>query len=138
MTEGHLSQALLLESTTEYDRAGKKYYEAEYKTVRHNAEIKRVWVVDQEAGFRDIPIYEDRDVRKICRELNCGLDLTNMTDKEINEHHMQTKHTGWRYIAYPMQVGTIKVSVSEQGHYENKVIKEAYDEQVLVRPAGWY
>ena len=134
MTEGHLSQALLLESKAEYDRAGKKYYEAEYKTVRHNAEIKRVWVVDQEAGFRDIPIYEDRDVRKICRELNCGLDLTNMTDKEINEH----KHPDWRYIAYPMQVGTIKVSVSEQGHYENKIIKEAYDEQVLVRPAGWY
>lgn len=138
MTEGHLSQALLLESTTEYDRADKKYYEAEYKTVRHNAEIKRVWVVDQEAGYRDIPIYEDRDVRKICRELDCGLDLTNMTDKEINEHHMQTKHSRWRYIAYPMQVGTIKVSVSEQGHYENKVIKEAYNEQVLVRPAGWY
>ncbi len=133
---GWYSEAL--ESTTEYDRAGKKYYEAEYKTVRHNAEIKRVWVVDQEAGYRDIPIYEDRDVRKVCRGLNCGLDLTNMTDKEINEHHMQTKHTGWRYIAYPMQVGTIKVSVSEQGHYENKVIKEAYNEQVLVRPAGWY
>ena len=37
-----------------------------------------------------------------------------------------------------IQSGTKTVEVPEQGHWETKIIKEAWTEKVLVKEAGYY
>lgn len=126
-------------STSKDEHAGKKYYEAEYKTVHHGAETDDVWVVDQEAYSYEEPVYKDVDAL-ICSGCGCRVDM--MSEKEWIAHSDQHIDNGERGGYYSdvirVQVGTETVNVPEKGHYETRVIKEAYDEQVLVRPAGWY
>lgn len=117
----------------------KTYHEAEYKTVHHPAETEKVWVVDKEAYSYEEPVYESHD-RTICND--CGADLTDMSDSEATHHcgnHLLNGGKGsYRNEWVDIQVGTKTVNVPEEGHYETRVVKEAWDEQVLVREAGWY
>ena len=115
----------------------KVWHEAEYKTVHHPAETKKVWVVDQEGYTYEEPIYEEHD-RTICND--CGADIT---DFSVLKPHLiaEVKNGGtgsyrneWREV----QVGTKTITVEEKGHWENQVVKEAWDEQVLIREAGYY
>ena len=74
--------------------------------------------------------------RTICN--TCGADITeNVGDHGYN--HMingenASYHDEWREV----QVGTKKVTVPEEGHYETQTVKEAWTEKVLVREAGYY
>ena len=117
----------------------KTYHEAEYKTVHHPAETKteKVWVVDKEAYTYEKPVYEKQG-RYICND--CGMDMTDMSDDDFDEHLINKPHGSWHVDSIDVQVGTETVEVPEEGHYETKttVVKEAWDEQVLVREAGWY
>ncbi|MDD5795488.1 MAG: hypothetical protein PUD24_00940, partial [Oscillospiraceae bacterium] len=117
----------------------KTYHEAEYKTVHHPAETKteKVWVVDKEAYTYEKPIYEMHD-RTLCND--CNMDMTDMTAQERGLHLINEPHGSYRNEYIEIQVGTETVEVPEEGHYETKttVVKEAWDEQVLVREAGWY
>ena len=139
MTEGHLSQALLLESKAEYDRAGKKYYEAEYKTVRHNAEIKRVWVVDQEAYSYEEPVYKDEFV-DICK--GCGCRVDTMTNDEMIAHSKQ--HTrigepsGYYSALIKVEDGTRTEQAPAVTHTDKKLIKPESNKRILVKESGWY
>ena len=45
---------------------------------------------------------------------------------------------GWYTAQEEVQVGTRTVNVPEQSHMETVVVKEAWEEKVLVREAGWY
>ena len=115
----------------------KTWHEAEYKTVHHDAVTEQRYVVDEEAYTYEEPVYEKRGVY-ICND--CGMDVT---DNAVRKQHMMWEglnggkgsyHTESRQV----QVGTKTVEVPEKGHYETVVVQEAYDEQVLVREAGWY
>ena len=117
----------------------KTYHEAEYKTVHHPAETKteKVWVVDKEAYTYEKPVYENLP-RTLCND--CNMDMTDMTPQEKRLHLHEEPHGSYRCEYIDVQVGTETVEVPEEGHYETKttVVKEAWDEQVLVREAGWY
>lgn len=115
----------------------KTWHEAEYKTVHHDAVTEQRYVVDEEAYTYEEPVYEKRGVY-ICND--CGMDVT---DNAVRKQHMMWEglnggkgsyHTESRQV----QVCTKTVEVPEKGHYETVVVQEAYDEQVLVREAGWY
>ena len=63
-----------------------------------------------------------------------------MTEDEIaahgHNHMINNENDGW-YTA-TVRVGTQTITVPEEGHWETKVIKEAWTEKVLVKEAGWY
>lgn len=124
-------------TTTNNTTPSKVWHEAEYKTVHHPAETKKVWVVDQEGYTYEEPIYEEHD-RTICND--CGADIT---DFSVLKPHLiaEVKNGGtgsyrneWREV----QVGTKTITVEEKGHWETQVVKEAWDEQVLIKEAGYY
>lgn len=113
----------------------KVWHEAEYKTVHHPAETKKVWVVDQEGYTYEEPIYEEHG-RTICN--NCEIDITENCMAHMKEHALNRESASYRSETREIQVGTKTVTVEEKGHWETQIVKEAWDEQVLVREAGYY
>ena len=114
----------------------KKWHEAQYEYIRHPAETKQVWVVDQEAYTYEKPVYEEVE-RAICN--NCGADITDCLDEHMIEHALNgTGKYGYRGEWVEMQVGTETVTVPEKGHWETQVVKEAWTEKKLIREAGYY
>lgn len=113
----------------------KVWHEAEYKTVHHPAETKKVWVVDQEGYTYEEPVYEEHGVT-LCN--TCGANITSNLSQHGKSHMLNGEnfsyHDEWREI----QVGTKTITVEEKGHWENQVVKEAWDEQVLIKEAGYY
>ena len=112
----------------------KTWHEAEYKTVHHGAVTEQRYVVDEEAYTYEEPVYETKRVN-VCND--CGADITGNEEHIFDEVERGGKgsyHSEKRQV----QVGTKTVEVPEKGHYETVVVQEAYDEQVLVREAGWY
>ncbi|MGN0454659.1 MAG: hypothetical protein ACI4G1_05735, partial [Ruminococcus sp.] len=117
----------------------KTWHEAEYKTVHHDAVTEQRYVVDEEAYTYEEPVYEEHGVW-VCND--CGITSEGMSDTEWCHHIGNEALSGGKgsYHTEPrkVQVGTKTVEVPEKGHYETVVVQEAYDEQVLVREAGWY
>lgn len=113
----------------------KTWHEAVYKTVNHPAEIKKVWVVDKKAYSYEEPVYEMHD-RTICN--NCGADITDNVGDHMYNHLVNGEKKGYHNEWVEVQVGTKTVNVPEEGHWETKVIKEAWTEKVLVKEAGYY
>ena len=112
----------------------KTWHEAVYKDVNHPAETKQVWVVDQEAYTYEEPVYE-RQGRTICNV--CGEDMTDNLNHEY-QHLLNDEGSGYHVEWKNVQVGTKTITVPEEGHYETKIIKEAWTEKVLVKEAGYY
>lgn len=112
------------------------WHEAVYKTVHHDAVTERVWVVDKAEYTYEEPIYDEVGVA-ICND--CGADITNA---DIGEHCVEHAENGGRGSYHvdviKKQVGTKTVEEPEQGHYETKIVTQSYDEQVLVKEAGYY
>ena len=121
--------------------AGKTWHEAVYEYIDHPVGTEQVWVVDQEATSYEEPIYEWKTC-SICK--GCGIDVGNdvMTrDERLGHmvmHHDNGEPTGYYDEQRQIQVGTKTVEVPEKGHYEEKVVKEAYTEKKPVKEAGWY
>ena len=115
--------------------SSKVWHEAVYKTVNHPAETKKVWVVDKAAYTYEEPIYEEQG-RYICNE--CGADITNTIDDHIYNHMINKENGSYRVDTVNVQVGTKTVEVPEKGHWETKVVKEAWTEKVIVKEAGYY
>lgn len=113
----------------------KVWHEAEYKTVHHPAETKKVWVVDQEGYTYEEPIYEEHD-RTICNY--CETDITDNCMEHLKQHAKDRIPASYRNQWIEIQVGTKTITVEEKGHWETQVIKEAWDEQVLIKEAGYY
>lgn len=109
--------------------SSKVWHEAVYKTVNHPAETKKVWVVDKESYTYEEPVYEKQG-RAICQK--CGADITDNID------HIFDCNSSYRVDTVKVQVGTKTITVPEEGHWETKVIKEAWTEKVLVKEAGYY
>ena len=126
--------------STSVGGSGKTYHEAVYKTVHHDAEYEDVYVVDQEAYSYEEPVYEKR-VYTVCHV--CGAEFdTSYSGSEFWEHDYQHQYagegSGYHNDIRKVQVGTNTVNVPEEGHYEKKLVKAAWDEKVLVKEAGWY
>ncbi len=110
----------------------KTWHEAVYKDVNHPAETKQVWVVDQEAYTYEEPVYEWK-YRTICNW--CGADITD----DVRGHgYNYPEHGNYHSEKVQVQVGTKTITVPEEGHYETRVVKEAWTEKVLVKEAGYY
>ena len=109
---------------------GKTWHEAIYEEVYHPAETTQEWV----PYYIDAPIYEYHEA-SICN--TCGADITNNLD-HIFEHMKNGENGSYRCETVKEIVGYEKVEVPELGHYETKVINEAYTEKRLVQEAGWY
>ncbi len=123
-------------TTTADPHAGKTWHEAEYKEVYHPAETEKVWIVDVPADTWQRPIYGERYGVTICN--TCGADITDCLDEHMHYHFENGEnfsyHNEWREDI----IGYETVVEPEEGHYETKVIKEAYTEKVLVKEEGWY
>ena len=140
---GSSSSSASSKSDTPKQDDGKTYHEAVYKTVHHEAVTEQVWVVDEAAYSYEEPVYETVE-KQICKD--CGCDVSNrvMTQSQrsahIKNHLLNDSNAigGYYSQVTSVQTGTKTVNVPEQGHYETKTIKEAYDEKVLVKEAGWY
>lgn len=120
--------------------SGKTYHEAVYKTVHHDAEYEDVYVVDQEAYSYEEPVYEERQIT-VCHV--CGAEFDTSYDTSAfwthnKAHALAGEGSGYHSDVRKVQVGTNTVNVPEEGHYEKKLVKAAWDEKVLVKEAGWY
>ncbi|MEE1281925.1 MAG: hypothetical protein UHK60_06720 [Acutalibacteraceae bacterium] len=113
----------------------KVWHEAEYKTVHHPAETKKVWVVDQEGYTYEEPIYETHG-RAICN--NCEIDITDNITSHMKQHALNRESASYRVEDRQVQTGSTTITVEEKGHWETQVVKEAWDEQVLIKEAGYY
>lgn len=132
---GSSSSGSSSKSDTPKQDDGKTYHEAVYKTVHHEAVTEQVWVVDEAAYSYEEPVYETQN-RTICN--TCGADITGNTNAHGKSHMLNDENFSYSIKPIEVQSGTKTVNVPEQGHYETKTIKEAYDEKVLVKEAGWY
>ena len=120
--------------------SGKTYHEAVYKTIHHDAEYEDVYVVDQEAYSYEEPVYEERQIT-VCHV--CGAEFDTSYDTSAfwthnKAHALAGEGSGYHSDVRKVQVGTNTVNVPEEGHYEKKLVKAAWDEKVLVKEAGWY
>ena len=119
---------------------GKIYHEAVYKTVHHDAEYENVYVVDQEAYSYEEPVYEKR-VYTICHVCGAEFDTSYSSSAfwaHDDQHLLAGEGSGYHNDIRKVQVGTNTVNVPEEGHYEKKLVKAAWDEKVFVKEAGWY
>ena len=127
------------QSSTVDPHEGKTWHEAEYKTVNHPAETKQVWVVD--VPEHEETVVKTKKVRYVCICAGCGAVMDSWSDEAVADHaynhYLNGEANGWGsgYVDEPV---TETKTVPEQGHYETRVVKEAWTEKVLVRKAGWY
>ena len=125
---------------------GLTYYEAgETVKVTHPAETELVWVVDEAAHDETKTEVKSVYHYRICQ--GCGAVGDGWTAEEIKNHDWLVHGIGpdddiipygkpkSGYVNEP--VDTI-LHVSEKGHYEVKVIKEAWEEDVTITQSGWY
>lgn len=87
----------------------------------HPPVYEQVWVVDKAAWTEEIPQYE-AELHWICNQ--CGADVTNC----LYEHYLAAGTTcgGYHSEYYDVQVGTTTVNWPEEGHWEQKLVKEGY------------
>ena len=114
------------------------HHEAVYQTIHHESVTETVWVEDKPAWDET---YENTYIvamHAICK--GCGLDFNEagMTDEELTAHDLQHILNGEdsSYYEAPIyQTVTETVHHEAEGHYEEQVVQEAYDETVLVSEA---
>ena len=116
---------------TKDQHEGKTWHEAIYEEVYHPAETTQEWV----PYYIDAPIYESHRA-SICN--TCGEEITGHTSEHMFAHMDKGENGSYRIETVDVIVGYEQVEVPEKGHYETKVINEAYTEKRLVQEAGWY
>ena len=116
---------------TKEPHEGKTWHEAIYEEVYHPAETTQEWV----PYYIDAPIYDSHRA-SICN--TCGEEITGHTSEHMFAHMDKGENGSYRIETVDVIVGYEQVEVPEKGHYETKVINEAYTEKRLVQEAGWY
>ena len=136
---------------------GLTYYEAgETVKVTHPAETELVWVVDEAAHDETKTEVKSVYHYRICQCPDCGAVMDGWTAEQIREHDLVFHGIGiyWNgqtFLSYPDHLPYSKpksgyvnepvdtiLHVSEKGHYEVKVINEAWEEDVTIAQSGWY
>ena len=114
------------------------HHEAIYQTVHHNAQTERVWIEDKPAWAETYENTYFVAIHAFCR--GCGMDLNEagMTDEEHDAHdlhHILNGEDSGYYEAPIYEIVTETIYHEAEGHYEDRVVQEAYDESVLVSEA---
>lgn len=115
--------------------SSKVWHEAVYEYIEHPAVTEQVWVVDKEAYTYDEPVYEYK-YRTLCND--CDMDVTENAGSHCAEHLLTGGKGSYRNEKIKIQTGIETITVPEQGHYETRIVKEAYTEKKLVKEAGYY
>ena len=87
----------------------------------HPPVYENVWVVDKAAWTEEIPKYE-AELHWICNQ--CGADITGNPGEHIS--NPDSSCGGYHSEYYDVQVGTTTVNWPEEGHWEQKLVKEGY------------
>lgn len=89
----------------------------------HPPVYENVWVVDKAAWTEEVPKYETKS-REICRQ--CGAVM--YTQDEVTNHFTTVGSTCYSCYSdyYQVQVGTTTINWPEEGHWEQKLVKEGY------------
>ena len=100
----------------------------QFKTIHHDAVYENKYVVDQSAFDEQVPITEMK-AHSICN--GCGADITGNTTAHIKQGALEgTNCRGYHTEWIEEVVGYETVHHPEQGHNEQVLVKEAWDEKV--------
>ena len=114
------------------------HHEAVYQTIHHEEMTERVWIEDKPAWDETYENTYIVAIHAFCR--GCGMDLNEagMTDEEHDAHDLQHilngEDSGY-YEAPIYETVTETIHHEAEGHYEDRVVREAFDESVLVSEA---
>ena len=114
------------------------HHEAEYRTIHHEQVKEKVWIEDHPAYDEAYETTRLVGMHDICK--GCGLDITasGMTFEEYDAHDRQHVLNGEdsSYYSEPFyETVTETIHHEAEGHYEDLVVQEAYDEPILVSEA---
>ena len=114
------------------------HHEAVYQTVHHEAQTETVWIEDKPAWEETRESSRFIGMHDICK--GCGMDITasGMSFEEYEAHDRQHILNGEdsSYYSQPVfETITEIVHHDAEGHYEDRVVQEPYDESVLVSEA---
>ena len=102
---------------------------AVYENVYHEAVWDTVWVVDKAAYTEEVTVYEWQSY-PIC--YTCQVEITENVSAHVKAHALKGEPAGHKEGWRQVPIGTETVTHPEEGHYEYKLIKEAYTEKKLV------
>lgn len=117
-------------------------WEAQKKKVHHDSVVSLVWIVDREAY--DEPDYVEEytydTISKVqCRA--CGTEYDTYDQWIAHSDNMMDNgdysHGSYSVVYHQIQTGSQMVPTGtythhkEEGHWENQVVKEAYDEETI-------
>ena len=105
---------------------------AQTKTVHHDAQYGTRYVVDQADYDEQVPQYKMVE-HEICN--GCQADLSGLTESQMSAHFKQSRLSGgncggWHSAFSSEIVGYTTIHHDEEGHNEQYLIKDAYDEIV--------
>lgn len=89
----------------------------------HPPVYENVWVVDKEAWTEEVPKYETI-YKDVCN--TCGADITGFAVEHISTPGNGCSPGGYHLETYSIQVGTTTINWPEEGHWEQKLVKEGY------------
>ena len=114
------------------------HHDPVYRTIHHEAQTEKVWV-------EDTPAYDETyentylvGMHDICK--GCGMDITasGMSYEEYDAHDRQHILRGEdsSYFSQPVyETVTETIHHDAEGHYEDIIVQEAYDEMLMVSEA---
>ena len=104
-------------------------WEPYIQKITFDAVTEELWVVDQEAYEEEVAVYEYKSIARCA----CGAEITDDPGSHLKEHAMNGDPYGsWRSEYVKVQTGTKNVYHEEVGHYETKIISDAYTEEILI------
>ena len=114
------------------------HHDAVYQTIHHEAQTECVWIEDKPAWDET---YENTylvGMHDICK--GCGMDITasGMSFEEYEEHDREHLLNGEDSSYYSQAIFETRIETihhEAEGHFEDRVVQEAYDEPVLVSEA---
>ncbi len=125
------------------------HVEAETAIMHHEDEYETIWITDREAWEETVevsPAWEEEvtEVHTVCNE--CGFDFTAHAESGVTpaahsrEHVLAGGFGGWHteavvvnVIRHEAEYQTVRHGA--EGHFEQQLIREAWDETVEIRPA---
>ena len=113
------------------------HHAAEYTTVHHEAVTEKVWKEDKPAWDETQETRAFVGAHDICKGCGLDLDTAGMTPEEEELHelrHIQNGEESSFYNEAIYETVTTTVHHDAEGHYEDKIVREAYDENVLSSP----
>lgn len=114
------------------------HHDPVYQVVHHEVQTENVWVEDKPAYDET---YENTylvGMHDICK--GCGMDITasGMSEEEYDAHDRQHILNGEDSSYYSQAIFETRIETihhEAEGHYEDIVVQEAYDEIVLISEA---